>query len=148
MKVILLKDVRGVGQHGTVQNVADGYAINRLFPQKLAEPATDEKVKQLEAQAAVREAQRQKEEAELDSKVLSLRGKRVALQARATEKGGLFKAVTPADIAKAIRADHSLEIPEGAIVIAEPIKTVGEHHVVLKSKSGTVELAVGITPSL
>jgi large subunit ribosomal protein L9 len=57
MKVILLKDVRGVGQHGTVQNVADGYAINRLFPAKLAEPATEAKLKEIEATAAVRAAQ-------------------------------------------------------------------------------------------
>ncbi len=38
MKVILLKDVRGVGMHGEVKNVADGYAINKLFPSKMAEP--------------------------------------------------------------------------------------------------------------
>lgn len=148
MKVILLKDVRGVGMHGTVKDVADGYALNKLFPQKLAEPATDERIKQIEASAAAREAQKQEEEKQLDSKVASLRGKIVSLASRATEKGGLFKSVTPADIAKAIRAEHSLEIPEDAIHIADPIKTIGEHVVLLQSKSNKIELGVAVTPAL
>src|SRR4051812_34032263 len=101
MKVILLKDVRGVGQHGEIKNVADGYAINKLFPTKLAEPATDEKIKQIEAQKVQADAARAKEEAELDTKVQALRGKKVTLAARATEKGGLFKNVHEKDIAKA-----------------------------------------------
>jgi large subunit ribosomal protein L9 len=41
MKVILLKDVKGVGKKGDVINAADGYARNFLFPRKLAEEATD-----------------------------------------------------------------------------------------------------------
>lgn len=145
MKVILLKDVRGVGHHGEIKHVADGYAINKLFPTKLAEPATEEKMKQIEAQKAQAEAARAKEEAELDTKVLALRGKKVSIAARATEKGGLFKSITEHDVAKAIRAEHSLEIPEDTIGIAEPIKTVGEHMVSLKSKNYKAEFGVVVT---
>lgn len=148
MKVILLKDVRGVGQHGDVKDVADGYAINKLFPQKLAEVATPDKVAQLEAQAAARAAARQKEEEQLDAKVASLRGKTVSIQARATDKGGLFKSVAVADIAKAIRAEHSLEVPDDAIVITEPIKTLGEHIVQLKGASAKADLGVVVTATI
>jgi large subunit ribosomal protein L9 len=142
MKVILLKDVRGVGQHGDIKNVADGYAINKLFPQKLAEPATPEKMKQVEAQKAAREEAIKKDEEQLDNKVAQLRGKKVVLQSRATEKGGLFKTIAAKDIAKAILAEHSLEIPEESIAISEPIKTVGEHKVQLAGKNQKAELAV------
>ena len=148
MKVILLKDVRGVGLHGTVQNVSDGYAINKLFPQKLAVPATEEKMKEIEAAAAAHAAEVAKAEEQLDNKIAALRGKRVAIPARATEKGGLFKSITAADIIKAIRAEHGLELPEEAIHLPEHIKTVGEHPVLLKSKNQKAELAVVVTASV
>ncbi|TSC69344.1 MAG: large subunit ribosomal protein L9, partial [Parcubacteria group bacterium Gr01-1014_56] len=148
MKVILLKDVRAIGQHGEVKNVADGYAINFLFPQKLAEPATDEKIKQVEAQKQSHEAELQKHEQELVAKMMQLKGKRVALSVRATEKGGLFKAVAAKDIVRAIKAEHDLDIPEESIHLPEHIKTVGEHSVILKSKTQKVELAVFVVATL
>jgi len=44
MKVILLKDVKGVGQRGKIVEVKDGYAYNFLIPHKAAEQATPENV--------------------------------------------------------------------------------------------------------
>src|SRR5580693_7573895 len=123
MKVILLKDVRGVGQHGEVKNVADGYAINKLFPQKLAEAATDEKIKKYEAMRVEHEASLAKEEEQTNNKIKSLNNKKVTITAKSTEKGGLFKGVIEKDIAKAILGEHSLEIPVDLITIEEPIKT-------------------------
>ncbi|MDE1924792.1 MAG: 50S ribosomal protein L9 [Patescibacteria group bacterium] len=144
MKIILLKDIRGVGLHGEVKNVADGYAINKLFPQKLAEPATPEKIKRVEAEKAAREEAVKLVETQLDNKILQLRGKKVVLQSRATEKGGLFKTIAAKDIARAILAEHSLEIPEESINFPEPLKTVGEHKVLLTSKNQKAELTVTI----
>ena len=66
---------------------------------------------------------------------------------RATEKGGLFKSITPKDVAKAILAEHSIEIPEAVIHVPEHIKTTGEHPVILQSKSQKVELIAAIVPS-
>lgn len=147
MKVILLKDVRGVGQHGEVKNVADGYAINKLFPQKMAEAATDEKIKQYEAKKVEHEAQLAKEEEQLGNKIKSLNGKKVTITAKATEKGGLFKGIIEKDIAKAILAEHSLEIPVDLMTLSEPIKTVGEHEVKIESKSQKAALTVEVVGS-
>ena len=148
MKVILLKDVRGVGMHGEIKNVADGYAINGLFPKKLAEAATPEKVAKFEAMRAEHEAQKAQEEEQFDNKVAALRGKKVSLSIRATEKGGLFKAVHEKDVAKAILGEHALGIPEGAITFPEPIKTVGEHVVMLKSKNNKAEFGVVVVAAV
>jgi len=148
MKVILLKDVRAVGSKGSVKEVAEGYARNFLLPQRLAELATPEKLKQVEAQLAAREAERIKEEEQLDKKVQSLNGKKVSLQARATEKGGLFKTIVATDIAKQIRLEHSLEIPEESINFANPVKTLGDHTVTLVSKHHKVEFGVTITATI
>ncbi len=148
MKVILLKDVRAIGQHGEVKNVADGYAINFLFPQKFAEPATEEKIKQIEAGKQAHEAELAKQEQELADKILQLRGKRVALSARATEKGGLFKAIAVKDVIVAIKAEHDISLPESAVHIPEHIKTVGDHVALLSSKKQKIELIVSIVPAV
>src|SRR3989338_9386507 len=106
MKVILLKDVRGVGLHGEIKNVADGYAINGLFPKKLAEAATAEKIADVEAKRVAHEAEIQKEAEQLDNKVAALRGKTITISSRATEKGGLFKAVQEKEIGRASRRER------------------------------------------
>ncbi|HVU80108.1 MAG TPA: 50S ribosomal protein L9 [Candidatus Paceibacterota bacterium] len=144
MKVILLKDVRGVGVHGDVKHVADGYALNFLFPHKLAEAATEDKIHKLAAQKAAHQAEVEKEETELAGKVSQLRGKRVAISARTSEKGGLFKALTAKDVVRAIKAEFSIDIHEDAVHFSEPIKTAGEHAVEVRSKSQKAELTVVI----
>lgn len=145
MKVILLKDVRGVGQRHEVKNVADGYAVNFLFPHKAAEPATEEKLKHIQKEKDEALAKAQEAQAQLQKKLDMLRGVRVTISSRATEKGGLFKAVSTKDIAKAILAQHSLEIPETQIVIAEPVRTTGGHTIQLKGAGSVVPLTVVVT---
>ena len=143
MKVILLKDVRGCGQANTIVDVAQGYAANFLLPHKYAVAATEDKLKEFEAKRAQMDAAKAKEEEQLSGKVKSLEGKTVTIVARATEKGGLFKALNAPDFAKAIRAQLSLEIPESSIT-TDPVKTVGEHKVKLHSKNSKAELTVVI----
>jgi len=147
MKVIFLKDVRGAGQVGEVKNVSDGYAHNFLLPQRLAEPATEAKVAEIEAKKQAESIALQKQDDELTQKVLSLRGKSVALSARTTEKGGLFKALSAADIVRAIKAEHDISVPKESVHVPEHIKTAGEHMVVLASKTQKVELKVTVTPA-
>jgi large subunit ribosomal protein L9 len=145
MKVILLKDVRGVGRRHEVKNVADGYAVNFLFPHKAAEPATEEKLKHIQKEKDAALAQAQALQAQLQKKLDMLRGARVIISSRATEKGGLFKAVSTKDIAKAILAQHSLEIPEAHIIVGEPVRTTGEHAIQLKGAGSVVPLTVVVT---
>ncbi len=145
MKVILLKDIKGVGHRHEVKNVADGYAVNFLFPQKAAEPATEAKIKQFEAQREAHALEQQKLEEQLNNKISMLKGKKVSIPSRATDKGGLFKAIAPKDVNKAILAEHSVEIPEALIHIQQHIKTVGEHKVQVSNKSLSVELTVEVT---
>lgn len=145
MKVILLKDIKGVGQRHEVKNVADGYAVNFLFPNKVAEPATDEKLKHFEAQREEHEAELKKVEEQTTRKLLMLHAKSVTIPAKATEKGGLFKGIIAKDIAKAILAQHSLEIAEAEIHISSPIKTVGKHPIQLVHKSTKADFEVVVS---
>ena len=45
MKVILLKDVKGLGKIGEIKDVADGYARNYLIKNKIALEATEGNIK-------------------------------------------------------------------------------------------------------
>ena len=133
MKVILLKDVRGLGTRHTVKDVSDGYATNYLLPQQLAEIATPQKLETLVAQQEAAQARAREEEAALDSTVAAAEGKEIKLTARATEKGGLFKTITTKDVVHGLREQHALTIPED-MVRMEPIKTTGEHPITLQGK--------------
>ena len=102
MKVILLKDVAKVGQHGTVKEVTDGYALNFLIARGLAIQATPDKIAAYES-AQKRETEvREREREALVKSIQSIEGARIEIAVRATEKGGLFKSVVSADVAKAI----------------------------------------------
>lgn len=144
MKVILLRDLRGLGQKGAVKEVSDGYAVNFLFPQKAAEPATEEKLAAVAAEIAKKTAEKEAEELALDKKVDTLRGATFVIKVKAAPSGGLFKKVTDNDVVKAIRAEKSLEIPTSAIILDEPLRSVGKHEVGLKSKHKKAEITVEI----
>lgn len=80
MKVILLKDVKGVGKRFEEKNVSDGYAANFLMPQKLAlvaDKAGLAKVKQIQEASSATKA---KEDARLAEKEAKRLEKHLALE--------------------------------------------------------------------
>ena len=144
MKVIFLKDVAKVGQHGTMKDVADGYALNFLIPRGFALQATPDKIaSHLAAQKREGEA-REKEHKLITEAVLNLKGARIEVAARATEKGGLFKSITAADVLKAIHEQKKMSIPVETIVLPKPIKEVGEYTVRIAFGEAKVEIALAI----
>jgi large subunit ribosomal protein L9 len=147
MKIILLKDVGGIGQRGQVKDVADGYGLNHLIPNGLAEQATPEKIKQHAAAQQKNEAAREQERQALTEKVQSLEDARIEVSVRATEKGGLFKSFGALDIQKAIEEQKRIELPVEAIVLEKPIKEIGEYHIEIKTTGAKAGLALIIQRS-
>lgn len=130
MKVILLSELRGKGGEGDVIDVADGFANNWLFPQKIAIRATAGNLKQLEQKRnniAKREAVRI---ADANERKAQLDGKSVRVIARVGDEGQLFGSVTAPMIADAIKEQHGIEVDHKRIDL-KPIKTVGEHDVLI-----------------
>ena len=102
MKVILLKDVKGLGKAGEVANASDGYARNFLLPKGLVMEATENNLKILEKRRAEIEAQRAMDKAvaeDLKKKIEAAAP--VDIYSKAGENGRLFGAVTAKDIADA-----------------------------------------------
>lgn len=130
MKVILLSELKGKGGEGDVIDVADGFANNWLFPQKIAIKATEGNLKQLEQKRnniAKREVVRI---AEANEKAAQLEGKSVRIEVRLGDEGQLFGSVTNVQIAEAIQAQLGLEIDRHRIDL-RPIKEAGSHTAVI-----------------
>ena len=130
MKVILLSELKGKGGEGDVIDVADGFANNWLFPQKIAIKATEGNLKQLEQKRnniAKREVVRI---AEANEKAAQLEGKSVRIEVRLGDEGQLFGSVTAAQISDAIQAQLGLEVDRHRIDL-RPIKEAGNHTAVI-----------------
>jgi large subunit ribosomal protein L9 len=145
MRLILTQEVGGLGAPGDVVEVRDGYGRNYLVPRGLAVAWTKGGEKQVEA---IRKARQSREIATLEEAQTvkaSLEGRRVRLPVRAGASGRLFGAVTPADVAEAVRDDLGKDVDRRKIEIAQPIKSLGAHTVRLRlhpEVQATIDLEV------
>jgi len=129
MKVILLGELRGKGGEGDVVDVAQGYAENYLFRNKIAQPATPGNLKQLEQRRdsiAKREAERI---ANAEATKAILDEKLVKVDAKIGEEGQLFGSITSQQIVDAIKAQLGVDVDRKRIVRGATIKTAGRHAV-------------------
>lgn len=144
MKIIMLKDVGGVGRHGEVKDIADGYALNYLIPNGLAKQATAQAIATHDDEQRKESEARERERQVLVENVKSLEGGRIELTARATEKGGLFKALSAQDVQKALQEQRKVVLPADAIMLEKPIKEIGEHSIEIKTAGASARLVVAV----
>jgi large subunit ribosomal protein L9 len=137
-QAILLKDVEGLGEAGSVVDVSPGYLRNYLAPNRLAQAATD---------ASVAAAQRERERAETAAReteeraqeTAALLGKTVlTISHRAGEDGGLFGSVTAKEIADAVRQARGLKLDHRKVQLEQPIRELGTHMVEIEVAPGVM----------
>lgn len=136
MRVLLLKDVRGLGHAGDIKDVAGGYAANYLFPNKLARQVTDGAVKQAED---IKVAVQKKVERKVDeARILAgkIEGQTVVFQAKTGDGDRLYGSITAADIADSLSRSLGIAIDRRFVELEHPIKTLGQHQVLLKLGRG------------
>ncbi|MDQ3614263.1 MAG: 50S ribosomal protein L9 [Chloroflexota bacterium] len=129
MKIVLRQDVPKLGESGTIQSVASGYARNYLIPKGMAVVATDGEIKVAEHNMKVRERKVTRQEEQLQSIADKIAGTRLEFVARAGEQGRLFGSVTSAEIAAQLAEKTGEEIDRRKIQLTDPIRTIGEHEV-------------------
>ncbi|HEU5431332.1 MAG TPA: 50S ribosomal protein L9 [Thermomicrobiales bacterium] len=131
MKIVLRQDVPKLGEAGAIKEVSNGYARNYLIPQGLAVLATPGEVKTAEHNAAVKARKVAKQEEQLKTLAGRIDGQRLEFTARSGEGGRLYGSITAGDIAERLSAAVGEEIDRRKIVLDEPIRSLGEHQVVV-----------------
>jgi large subunit ribosomal protein L9 len=145
MKLILTAAVDNLGVAGDVVEVKDGYGRNFLVPRGVAIRWTRGGEKQIEGIKRSRDAREIRGLDHAQEVRTKLEGLQIELGVRAGESGKLFGAVTPGDVATAIKKAGNVAVDKRAIEIIKPIKTVGTHTVGVKlhdAVTAHVQLAV------
>lgn len=125
MKVILIKDVKGMGRAHEEVTTADGYALNYLIPKKLAIAATLVARQEAETRRKQFVDRSVVDAALLTQNIASLVEAGIVIKMKANEKGHLYDAVGESDIAKAAKAQAHIDLPENVIKLEKPIKEIG-----------------------
>jgi large subunit ribosomal protein L9 len=135
MKVIFLKDVVRVAKRNDVKEVNDGYAVNFLFPNKLAKKASPSALNELEKSKKEFQLERELEESILIKNLEEIKGKTITLKGKSNEKGSLFSAIHKKDIIEEMFKEHKIEINEDFIILEKPIKEIGEFDISIEIKN-------------
>lgn len=133
MKILLLKDIKGLGRRNELKEVSDGYARNYLIPKKLAVIANEKAVQLKLATDA-------KEEAlisELKAVGEALSKTELEFIVKTGKMGEVFGSIGPEEI----RSEILKQWPRAEKLeakISQPLKRLGDHFV-------TIALGRGIT---
>ncbi len=131
MEIILKANVPNLGKMMDVVKVKNGYALNYLFPKKLAIRATEEAKKKIVENREAMEAIFNKELGKARETAAKLAEVTVNLSRRVVEGERLYGSVTAADIADEI-TKQGVKVTRAQIELAEPIKQLGVYPVTVK----------------
>lgn len=132
MRVVLLKDVPGLGKEGEVKEVADGYGRNHLLPKRLAEFATPALLKKAEAMQRAEARRQLTVDAEMVNLAHTLEGLALTVKARVGTEDRLYGTITSGDIAEEIHRLTGHDIDKRKIELEEPIRQLGKYEVSLR----------------
>lgn len=132
MKVILLKEVKGLGKAGDLVNSKPGYFHNFLEKNGAAVLATPAVVKKWKADQEKKKAQEEERRQEAMALKDQLEGLQVTVQAKGGGAGRLFGSVTAQDIADALQKEHGLLIDKKKVELKESIRETGDFTVSIR----------------
>ena len=144
MKVILSRDVKGLGRKNEIKDVPQGYAENYLVRNRYATVATPRAI--ADHEAALRRAADTKtaQEALVRETLAALDGRRVELKERASERGHLFAKIHAPEIAKAIESQLGPAIDAAWMPKDLALGEVGEHPIVLRAAGAEATVTVAV----
>ena len=144
MKVIFLQDVPRVGKKYDTKEVPDGYAMNFLFPRKMAEPATVKAIAELEKRKKNIAIEREVQADLLLKNLEEIKNKVITIKAKSDEKGHLFKAIRAKEIVEEMKRQQHADISEEFIILEKPIKEIGEFEIPIEiqKKKSSFKLVV------
>lgn len=144
MKVILLRDVAKIGKRFSVVEVPDGYALNKLIPQKDAEAASPANLRKVLQKQKNDSAHQATTTAAAEAVAKATAEEPLQIVMEANENGHLFQAVHTQAIVKAA-AERKLFISAESLVVPTPIKELGTHTVTLQVEGTAVTIQIEVS---
>ena len=135
MRVVLRRDVDGVGRKGDVCDVAAGYARNYLMPKGLALKASGGAERQAEAMRRSASLRQAADRADAQQIAALLAEAVIRVSARAAPSGHLYGSVTASDVVAAVEAQAGAVIDAKAVMLEAPIRQTGVHSAPLRLHS-------------
>lgn len=135
MEVILLEDMKGIGNKGATVNVKPGFARNYLLPRKLAITTGTRAANLYQELERQKSAQSDKLVAAAKIEAAKLDGFQVNIPAQANEEDTLFGSITNTDVAEALKAAGH-DVDKRKIEMDEHIKQLGNYDVTVRYFGG------------
>jgi large subunit ribosomal protein L9 len=128
IKIIFLKDIPEVGKKFEITEVAPGYFRNYLFPNNLAELATDKALARLEKEIEKAEKEKEARIAENKKKAEKLENQKFVFPVKVGEKNQVYGSISKEDISQKITEEGYKDF---SVNLHHSIKELGEHDVVV-----------------
>ena len=138
MKVILLQDVKKLGKKDQTIEVSDGYAVNFLFPRRLAVQVTKKSVEVLENQQEERRENDAKMKAEAEALAKRLEDLTLEFKVKTGREGKLFGAVSLKQVAEELNKQFAIDIDKRKFVDKGTLDELGFHHINVELYKGVI----------
>ena len=135
MKIVLLENLRKLGNIGEIINVKRGYARNFLIPQNKALFASEKNIKEVEKIKTDLNKKDQEKKRAAKEIAEKLKNKIFEIKKLVTENKELYGSVKPTEISKLLKDKEKIELSSSLIQPVKEIKSVGEFKVILNLHS-------------
>lgn len=125
MKVILLKDVKGIGKKDATVNVKDGYATNYLIPNGLAVKLTEGSKNVLDKQKADRAQKDAEDKKEAQEVAKKLEGITLEFTANTGADDKMFGTISFKQIEEELKAKYKITIDKRKFIDKTPVDRLG-----------------------
>lgn len=129
MKVILLSDVKKLGKKGDMVEVADGYARNFLFRQRLAVEATKHSKEILDRQNLEHELMEKDMEANAEKLKERLKTITLEFKLKTGKDGRVFGSISTKQVAEQLHKEYDIVIDKRKVLTGAHIDSLGVTYV-------------------
>ena len=146
MKLILTREVAGLGHPGDVVTVKDGYARNFLLPRGSAIVWSNGGESQIAGIRRARQAREIRDKDHANEIKNTLESATLTIKAKVGSTGRLFGSVTEKDIALVIKSATGLDIDRHKIKLVKHVKNLGKHTAKVSLMTGVAaNITVNVT---